>query len=101
MLRAFETRKMYDQGASKSGKTKVTMLQKRVFPGRMVTSSGTSLRSNQGFFSLVKLCFKRARACLLLWLPLREIKIQRSDCGAQDAVEEVLIAILIKQQLAS
>ena len=79
----------------------MTMLQKCVFPGRMATSSGTSLRSNQGFFSLVKLCLKRARACLLLCLPLRDIKIQRSDCGAQDAMEEVLIAILVKHQLAS
>src|ERR1035441_10464641 len=62
---------------------------------------GKSLCSNHGFFSVVNLGLKRTRACRLLRLPLRNIKIQRSNRGAQDAAEEVLIAVLVKHQLAS
>ena len=60
-----------------------------------------SLRSNHGLFSVATLCFERVRARILLSLPLGNIEVQRSDGGAKDVAKEVLVAVLVKHQLAS
>jgi hypothetical protein len=89
------------RSAAESGKEENDHAPEVSFPLAHGHLTGTSLRGNLGFFSVVKICLKKARTCVLLSLALRNIKVQRSDGRAQYVAEEVLIAVLVKHQLAS
>ncbi len=89
------------RNAWESGKEESDHALEVCFPRAHGHLTGISLRSNHGLLSVVTLCFKRVRACFLLSLPLGDVEVQRSDGGAKDVAKEVLVAVLVKHQLAS